>query len=242
MVHPFEGEEDELLQVHRDLVSLNGVDEGLVYLQVSRGAPPDRDFLYPDPETTRPTVVAFTQKLDNLVDNPLARNGISVVTVDDLRWKRRDIKTTQLLHASMSKVLAKRAGCHDAWMVDEGGYVTEGTSNNAYIVKDGGTTIVTRPLSNDVLHGITRAAVLRLLRGSGSDDEEGTPPLRLEERPFTVEEAKGEACEAFSTSASSFVMPVVEIDGVPVGGGGKVGPVTERLRRIYVDECLKTAV
>ena len=128
----------------------------------------------------------------------------------------------------MGKMMAKAAGCDDAWMVQDG-HVTEGTSNNAYIVKDG--VIITRQLSNDILHGITRAAVLRFAEEA---------QMRVEERPFTIAEAQ-DADEAFFTSASAFVMPVVEIDGAQIGSGTP-GSVATRLRDIYLDESLKTAV
>ncbi|MGA1233431.1 MAG: aminotransferase class IV, partial [Lutimaribacter sp.] len=139
-----------------------------------------------------------------------------------------DIKTVQLLYPSMGKMMAKKAGCDDAWMVEDG-MVTEGTSNNAYIVKDG--KIITRQLSNDILHGITRAAVLRFAREA---------QMEVEERPFTIAEAQA-ADEAFITSASTFVFPVVEIDGTTLGAGTP-GPVAKRLREIYLDESLKTAI
>jgi D-alanine transaminase len=128
----------------------------------------------------------------------------------------------------MGKMMAKKAGCDDAWMVEDG-MVTEGTSNNAYIVKDG--KIITRQLSNDILHGITRAAVLRFAREA---------QMEVEERPFTIAEAQA-ADEAFITSASTFVFPVVEIDGTTLGAGTP-GPVAKRLREIYLDESLKTAI
>lgn len=219
---------DDLLEVHRKLVAENGVEEGMVYLQVTRGAADDRDFVFPDPETTRPTVVLFTQNKPGLADNPAAKKGIKVISIEDIRWGRRDIKTVQLLYPSMGKMMAKKAGCDDAWLVEDG-FVTEGTSNNTYIVKDG--KIITRALSNDILHGITRAAVLRFAAEA---------QMEVEERNFTIEEAKT-ADEAFITSASTFVMPVVQIDGVPLGGGvpGRVAP---RLREIYLEESLKKAI
>ncbi|THH36799.1 D-amino-acid transaminase [Aliishimia ponticola] len=219
---------DDLLEVHRELVRLNGIDEGLIYLQITRGAPDDRDFVFPDPEKVTPTVVLFTQNKPGLAANPQAAKGIKVISIEDIRWGRRDIKTVQLLYPSMGKMMAKKAGCDDAWMVEEG-KVTEGTSNNAYIVKGG--KIITRHLSNDILHGITRAAVLRFAREA---------QMEVEERSFTIEEAQS-ADEAFITSASTFVMPVVEIDGVTLGDGtpGKVAP---RLREIYLDESLKAAM
>jgi D-alanine transaminase len=219
-------DDDELLEIHRELVTRNGIDEGLVYLQVTRGAA-DRDFVYP-PQDTPPTLVLFTQAKPGLADSPAAKTGIRIISIDDLRWGRRDIKTVQLLYPSMGKMMAKAAGCDDAWMVEDG-HVTEGTSNNAYIVT--GDTIVTRHLGNEILHGITRAAVLRFAREAR---------MKVEERAFTIDEAKA-ADEAFVTSASAFVMPVVEIDGATVGMG-KPGPVTARLREVYLDEMRKAAI
>lgn len=218
---------DALLEIHRELVRRNGLDEGMIYLQITRGAPPDRDFVFPDPEVTPPTVVLFTQA-KALVDSPAAQTGIKVISIDDLRWGRRDIKTVQLLYPSMGKMMAKAAGADDAWMVEDG-LVTEGTSNNAYIIKDG--KIITRHLGNEILHGITRAAALRFARES---------QFEVEERPFTLEEAK-EADEAFVTSASTFVTSVVSIDGVSLGDGAP-GPVATRLREIYIEEIRKAAI
>lgn len=217
---------DALLEIHRRLVAENGIEDGMVYLQVTRGAA-DRDFAYP-PEDTPQTVVLFTQSKPGLADSPAAKTGIRVATIPDLRWERRDIKTVQLLYPSMGKMAAKAKGADDAWMVEDGA-VTEGTSNNAYIVKDG--VIVTRDLGHEILHGITRAAVLRFAREA---------QMKVEERAFTVEEAQA-ADEAFVTSATTFVTPVVEIDGAPVGQG-KPGPVAQRLREIYLEESRKAAV
>ncbi|MEC9196795.1 MAG: D-amino-acid transaminase [Pseudomonadota bacterium] len=215
---------EELLAIHRKLVEENGVDEGLVYLQVTRGAA-DRDFAYP--KDAEPTLVLFTQK-KNAVNSPAAKTGISVISIPDIRWGRRDIKTVQLLYPSMGKMAAKAAGADDAWMVEDG-FVTEGTSNNAYIVKDG--VIITRNLSTHILHGITRAAVLRFAE---------VAQMKIEERPFTIEEAQN-ADEAFITSATSFVQPVVKIDDKAVGTGA-VGPVASRLREIYLEESRKAAI
>ncbi|MEM9577272.1 MAG: D-amino-acid transaminase [Pseudomonadota bacterium] len=219
---------DDLLEVHRELIRANEIDEGMVYLQITRGAPGDRDFAFPDPDETEPTIVLFTQNKPGLADSPAAKKGMKVISIEDIRWGRRDIKTVQLLYPSMGKMMAKKAGADDAWMIEDGS-VTEGTSNNAYIVK--GNKIITRALSNDILHGITRAAVLRFAREA---------QMEVEERNFTIDEAK-EADEAFITSASTFVMPVVEIDGVSLGEGvpGRVAP---RLREIYLEESLKKAV
>ena len=219
---------EALLQVHRELVSRNGVEEGMIYLQITRGAPEDRDFVFPDPETTPPTVVLFTQNKPGLANNPAAEKGIKVISIEDIRWGRRDIKTVQLLYPSMGKMMAKKAGADDAWMVQDG-HVTEGTSNNAYIIK--GHQIITRGLSNDILHGITRAAVLRCAEEA---------QMEVVERPFSIAEAQ-EADEAFITSASTFVMPVVAIDERKLGSGTP-GPVAARLREIYLEESLKQAI
>lgn len=216
---------DELLEIHRELVTRNELVEGMIYLQVTRGAA-DRDFAYP--EDTKPTLVLFTQS-KALIDNPMADIGMKVISIEDQRWARRDIKTVQLLYPSMGKMMAKAAGAHDAWMVEDG-FVTEGTSNNAYIVtKDG--TIVTRHLTHEILHGITRAAVLKMAAEA---------QMKVEERPFTIQEAQ-EAAEAFITSASTFVMPIVEVDGAAVGDG-KVGPIASRLREIYLEESRAAAI
>ncbi len=219
---------EDLLEVHRELVRVNEIDEGMIYLQITRGAPEDRDFVFPDPDTTPSTIVLFTQNKPGLANSPAAKKGIKIISIEDQRWSRRDIKTVQLLYPSMGKMMAKKAGADDAWMVEDG-FVTEGTSNNAYIVK--GNKIITRALSNDILHGITRAAVLRFAKEA---------QMEVEERNFSIEEAK-EADEAFITSASTFVMPVVEIDGASLGDGtpGRVAP---RLREIYLEESLKQAI
>jgi len=219
---------EALLDIHRELVRANGIEDGLVYLQITRGSPGDRDFAFPDPATTPSTIVLFTQSKPGLADSPMAKTGLRVISIEDVRWGRRDIKTVQLLYPSMGKMMAKKAGVDDAWFVEDG-HVTEGTSNNAYIVK--GNRIITRDLGHDILHGITRAAVLRFAREA---------QMEVEERPFTIDEAKA-ADEAFITSASAFVMPVVEVDGVALGDGtpGKIAP---RLREIYLEESRKAAV
>ena len=218
---------DELLDIHRELVTRNDLSEGMIYLQVTRGADADRDFAFPAPEKVPSSLVLFTQS-KAIADSPAAKKGMKVISIEDQRWARRDIKTVQLLYPSMGKMMAKAAGADDAWMIEDG-HVTEGTSNNAYIVKDG--KIITRHLSNDILHGITRAAVLRFAKEA---------QMVVEERAFTIDEAK-DADEAFITSASTFVMPVVEIDGALLGEGVP-GTVAARLREIYLDESRRTAV
>jgi D-alanine transaminase len=217
----------ELLVIHRELVRLNDIHEGMIYLQVTRGNPGDRDFAYPVAET-KPTLVLFTQNKPGLADAPAAKTGWKVISVPDQRWGRRDIKTVQLLYPSMAKMMAKKAGVDDAWFTEDG-FVTEGTSNNAYIVK--GNQIITRQLTHDILHGITRAAVLRLAQAA---------QMQVVERPFTIAEAQA-ADEAFITSASAFVMPVVAVDGADLNGG-KVGPIATRMREIYLEEMRKTAI
>jgi D-alanine transaminase len=165
----------ELLAIHRKLVADNNVDEGLIYMQISRGNA-DRDFNFPSKDT-RPVVVMFTQARP-VLESPLAKSGLKVITLPDIRWGRRDIKTVQLLYPSMAKNAAYEAGADDAWLVQDG-FVTEASSANAYIVTADGK-IVTRGLSSDILHGITRAAVLGFAQEAG---------YVLEERPFTVAEA-----------------------------------------------------
>ena len=215
---------NDLLEIHRKLVNDNQVEQGGVYLQVTRGVA-DRDFVYP--KDVEPTLVIFTQSKD-ILGSPLVNSGMKVISIDDLRWGRRDIKTVQLLYPSMGKMMAKAADCDDAWMVEDG-YVTEGTSNNAYIVV--GNKIITRELSNDILHGITRASVLRYAKEA---------QMIVEERSFSIDEVKS-ADEAFITSASTFVMPVVEFDGVLIGAG-KPGNVSKRLREIYIEESRNRAI
>lgn len=204
--------------IQQEVVARNELDEGLVYLQVTRGAA-DRDFAFPAGAT--PSLVVFSQER-SLLESPGAAHGISVITVPDLRWQRRDIKTVQLLAASLAKQTALDAGADDAWLVEDG-VITEGTSSNAYIVTADGT-IVTREPTEAILRGITRRAVLRLAVEA---------ELRVEERGFAVEEARG-AAEAFATSATSFVNPVVRIDGEAIGDGTP-GPITSRLRDLYVE-------
>jgi len=214
--------DDEILQAQLKLLELNKISEGLLYLQVSRGVA-DRDFAYP--KDAKSSLVMFTQE-KVLLESPMAETGMHVISIPDLRWKRRDIKTVGLLAPSMGKQAAMDAGVHDAWMVQDG-LVTEGTSNNAYIVT-ADKKIQTRHLGTEILSGITRNAVLKFARESG---------YTVVEEPFTIEQAR-QASEAFVTSASSFVMPVVNIDGVSLGDGTP-GEVTRKLRKIYIDMALE---
>jgi D-alanine transaminase len=212
----------ELAALHAELIARNGLDEGVVYLEITRGVA-DRDFLYP--EEVRPTVVAFTQSRP-LLANPYAATGVKVITIPDIRWKRRDIKSTALLAQTMGKQQAKLAGAYEAWMVEDG-HVTEGTSSSSFIV-DADGIVRTQPLGHHILPGVTRRAVMRLAEVGG---------VAVEERPFTVAEALG-AREAFLTAASAFVLPVVEIDGVKIGDG-RPGPIARLFRALYVEEARK---
>jgi len=210
---------DELKAMHVEMVKRNALTEGIIYMQVTRGAA-DRDFKFP--RQSKSTLIAFTQAM-KLVDNPNAVTGVKVVTTPDIRWARRDIKTVMLLAPVLGKQEAYENGAHEAWMV-EGGVVTEGTSSNAYIVKDG--KVITRGLSNSILAGCTRRALFRLAQDHG---------IVIEERSFTPDEAYA-ADEAFLTSASQFVMPIVEIDGRRIGGG-QPGPVVRKLRELFLQEA-----
>jgi D-alanine transaminase len=206
----------ELRGMHDELIVRNKLDQGWVYMQITRGAA-DRDFKFP--EEAKPTLVGFTQSKP-LLDNPDARTGVKVVTVPDIRWMRRDIKSVMLLAPVLGKQAAYEAGAFEAWMIEDG-HVTEGTSSNAYIVRNG--RVITRPLSNHILAGVTRRSLLKLAEDAG---------VVIEQRRFTLQEAY-EADEAFLTSASNFVLPIVEIDGNRIGGG-QPGPVARKLRSLFI--------
>ena len=219
-------ETNKLLDIHYKLINKNNLTEGLIYLQISRGED-DRSFDYPD-SNVKPTIVLFTQ-VKSLQESKLSKIGMKVISVPDMRWARRDIKTVQLLAPSMCKMMAKKSNKDDAWMVQDG-FVTEGTSNNAYIItKD--NVLVTRNLSNDILAGVTRRSILKYAKEA---------QVKIEERPFTIEEAKN-ASEAFVSSATTFIGPVVEIDNKIIGDG-KPGKQSLRLREIYIGESMKEAL
>jgi D-alanine transaminase len=223
----YEPNREEMLDIHRELIARNHLINGGVYIQITRGNPGDRDFLYAEGDNITPTVVLFTQEKSDprkMQDD----EGWAVMTMEDLRWKRRDIKTVQLLYPSIAKTTAIRLGFDDTWMIEDG-TITEGTSNNAYIIKDG--VIITRHLSNDILHGITRASMLKYAQAR---------QMQIEERPFTLDEALA-ADEAFVTSASTYVMPVVSIDGQDIGTG-KPGQHALALRQMYIEESMKVAI
>jgi D-alanine transaminase len=215
--------DEGLREVHETLIAENRVDEGIVYLEISRG-PAERDFAYPP--TSFPTVVAFTQSRP-VVDHPQAELGVSVITIPDIRWKRRDIKSTSMLAQVMGKQEAKRQGAYEAWMVEDGA-VTEGTSSSAFIVDEDGV-LRTQPLGPHILPGVTRRAILRLAREDG---------VFIAERPFSVEEAYS-AREALMTAASAFVLPIVTIDGRTIGTG-EPGPIARAFRAHYIAEARAT--
>ena len=213
--------DEEIETAQKALIEKNNLDQGLIYLQVTRGVA-DRGFHFP--ENTPTSLVMFSQEL-NVLESPYAKKGMSIITVPDIRWGRRDIKTVQLLAPSMAKMAAKAAGADDAWMIEDG-YITEGSSNNAYIITKEGT-LVTRHLGTEILAGITRKAIMRL----AAEDN-----IKIEERLFTAEEAM-DAAEAFLSSATTFVTAVVSIDGKTIGDGTP-GPIAMKLRDLYIQEAL----
>ncbi|WP_292066785.1 D-amino-acid transaminase [Brevundimonas sp. UBA7664] len=219
---------EALARVLNETVRRNRVREGLVYIQVTRGTA-RRDHPFP-PEGTAPSVVVTARSLPLSKGNASAKKGVAVITQPDIRWGRCDIKTVGLLANVLAKQAAKERGAAEAWMVDEMGLVTEGSSTNAWIVDEHGK-LRTRDTQANILQGITRAAVIQLIADEG---------LELEERAFSVDEAK-RAREAFYTSASGFVMPATSIDGVKIGDG-KPGPIATRLRTLYLDRAIRDAI
>lgn len=205
--------------VLRETVRRNRVRDGIVYLQITRGVAP-RDHAFPSPNT-RPCMVVTARNHDSERNEKTAGEGIAVITVPENRWPRVDIKSVSLLPNVLAKQAAREAGAKEAWFVDTDGNVTEGSSTNAWIVTSNGK-VVTRPTNGGILRGITRTVLLDVLAAHG---------LELDERPFTVEEAHG-AREAFVTSASQIVMPVVSIDGRPVANGAP-GLLASALRRDF---------
>ncbi|MBE0578766.1 D-amino-acid transaminase [Devosia sp.] len=215
--NPYSREQWTVLQ--RELIAENDLDQGVVYLQVTRGAS-ERDFAVPSPALL-PTTVMFTQVKD-IVGSINARNGVRAVTTAEFRWQRRDIKSIALTAAVMAKRFAADEGAQEVWF-HEDGVLTEGGSSNIFMVPAGGA-LVTRPVSNALLGGITRQSVLEIARSLD---------LTVEERAFALEEVNS-AREAFTTSASTFLVPVISVDGHPIADG-KPGPVTQKLQALYVE-------
>ena len=215
----------DILIFHRKLIELNNLKEGMIYLQVTRGIA-DRSFDMPK-DKIEPTVLAFTQE-KKIIDSESAKNGIKVMTLDDMRWKRCDIKTTQLLYASMAKTEATEKGFDDAWMLREG-YITEGSSSNAWIIK--GKIIMTRQSDNLILSGITRDAIFKCAKDLGYE---------VVTKNITLQDAQS-ASEAFITSATAFVMPVVKINASQIGDG-RPGKFVTALREEYIKQAIASAI
>jgi D-alanine transaminase len=209
-----------LMAVIRETMRRNKVTDGIVYLQVTRGVA-GRDHVFPNPPV-KATLILTAKNLDRAAIAKRAAEGVKIVSMPETRWARRDIKSTNLLPNVLARQAAREAGAFEAWFMDEAGFVTEGTSSNAWIV-DASGTIRTPPLSNDILHGVTRAVLLTIAR-------ERHMPVR--EAPFTLAEAKA-AREAFMSAASNPAVPIVSIDGAPVGEG-KPGPIAQALRAAYL--------
>jgi D-alanine transaminase len=216
---------ERIVEIQKELIQRNRLENGLVYLEVTRGADTGRDFAFP--KGVKPTLIMFTSVKD-IVNAESARIGIGVITVPDIRWTRRDIKSVALLAQVLAKQAAAEAGAGEAWMLEDG-KVTEGGSSSAFILTQD-DVIVTRQNGSEILPGCTRKAVVKL-----AEERQ----LRVEERPFSIDEAL-KAKEAFITSASTFVQAVVSIDGKKVADG-KPGPMAKRLREIYVDFARATA-
>ena len=215
----------EIVKIQKHLIQKNNLIEGGIYLQLSRGVDGDREFTYS--EYIQPTIVLFTQSR-NLLGSPKRQAGIKIISCADMRWRRRDIKTTSLLPACMAKHAAHAAGADDVWLIDDG-FVTEGGSSNAFIITQEGK-LVTRPLSHDILAGITRASLMKVAQQTG---------IEIEERLFTIEEAYT-AQEAFISSATTFVWPVIQIDGKTIADG-KPGRITRLISQIYIQTAQEHA-
>ena len=216
---------ERIQDIQKELIARNSLVNGMIYLEVTRGADSGRDFAFP--KGIKPTLIMFTAVKD-IVNAPSAKTGIGVITLPDIRWTRRDIKSVGLLAQVLAKQAAAEAGAGEAWMIEDG-MVTEGGSSSAFILTQD-DVLVTRQNGSEILPGCTRKAVVQL-----AEERQ----LRVEERPFSIAEALA-AKEAFVTSATAFVQAVVAIDGKPVGNG-KPGPMTDRLREIYVDFARATA-
>ena len=217
--------DEQVLTAFRDLIDLNGINEGLVYMQVTRGEA-DRDFIWQG--ELQPTVFMFTQHKIS-VENEYAETGVILKSVEDIRWARRDIKTVNLLGQVLVKKAASDAGAYEALMIDSDGYITECASTSFFIVTD--DLLLTRPLTNDILPGITRKTILALCNTHG---------IRLIETKFTLKEAL-QADEVFISGASSYVLPVVQIDEHKIGSGTP-GPCYRKLRQIYIDHANASSI
>jgi D-alanine transaminase len=216
-----------LAVVVREVMARNQINDGFIYVQVTRGVAP-RDHMFP-PKSVRPSLIVTARLVDPNKSESIARKGISVVATPDLRWKRVDIKSISLLPNVLARQLAREHGAYEAWLVDAEGMITEGAASNAWIISETGT-IITRQIDHSILRGITRTTLLEILRANG---------LKLEERKFSLEEAYS-AREAFITGATTLIMPVVRIDERPIGAGVP-GPVATKLRAIFHDSAARSA-
>ena len=219
----FNIQEKEIFSIQKNLIEKNKIKEGLVYIQVTRGIG-ERDFNFSETQY-KPTIVIFTQE-KKILNTDRAKEGIKIVTLEEKRWKRRDIKTTQLLASSMAKSEASKIGKDDCWFI-ENGFITEGSSSNAFIINDN-NEVITRELSHNLLGGITRSSLLHFCKKNN---------MKFRESKFTELEAKN-ANEAFITSATNFVVPVIEIDGDKVGKG-VVGSHVKKFQKLYLNEIQK---
>ena len=213
--------ESQLSNFCETIIELNNIDEGGIYLQITRGVAP-RDFAFP--QNIEPTVMAFSFSKE-IIKSSLATSGIKVITTEDIRWKRRDIKSIALLGQCIAKQTATEQDAFEAWMVEDG-FITEGSSSSTYIIKD--DTIITRPLSNDILSGIRRKTILDIAKQDR---------LNIEQRLFSIDEALN-ADEAFISSATTFVLPVTTINDTQIGDG-TIGPVTKHMRDLYIQNAIK---
>ena len=219
----FNIQEKDIFSIQKNLIEKNKIKEGLVYIQVTRGIG-ERDFNFSETQF-KPTIVIFTQE-KKILNTDRAKEGIKIVTLEEKRWKRRDIKTTQLLASSMAKSEASKIGKDDCWFI-ENGFITEGSSSNAFIINDN-NEVITRELSHNLLGGITRSSLLHFCKKNN---------MKFRESKFTELEAKN-ANEAFITSATNFVVPVIEIDGNKVGKG-VVGSHVKKFQKLYLNEIQK---
>lgn len=214
----------QLINVHQRLIKNNHLHEGHIYLQITRGTDSSRFFDFPA-SSIPSTIVAFVQH-STIINHPNAKKGISVISVDDIRWQRCDIKTVSLLAACLAKHHAHQQGADDAILIKDG-YITEGSSSNFFIINYD-NEIITRPLSQCILPGITRQAIIQLAQEKG---------LKVIERLFTLDEVKN-ANEAFISSATTLIWPVTSVDNELINQG-KVGPLSQRLRQIYLDKAIQ---
>lgn len=219
---------DALTRVLKETVRRNRLRNGIVYLQVTRGTA-RRDHPFP-PEGTPPSVIVTARSISAVKAEAQADKGVAVITQPDIRWGRCDIKTVGLLPNILAKQAARDRGAYEAWFVDDMGLVTEGSSTNAWIIDEHGK-LRTRDTQANILRGVTRTAIMALVKQE---------KIELDERPFSVDEAK-RAREAFFTAAGAFVMPAVSIDGTTIGDGTP-GPVTRKLRALYLDQAKRDAI